>query len=146
MLNLPGVLGRVDGKDLTLWRVRMTIASDSTTKLTLLQVDLTFPPKNERKDLTGQNAPVSVGLNEEEDISDYWPVASPPIPKCLHIMVQLPSGERCVHCPSYVNPHLFLRRGGVPDVDGQPPHKRARLDLASIWAHKLSGPRTIGYV
>ena len=26
-----GVLGMVDGKDLTLWRVRMTIASDSTT-------------------------------------------------------------------------------------------------------------------
>jgi hypothetical protein len=123
MLNLPGMLGRVDGKDLTLWRVRMTIASDSTTKLTLLQVDLAFPPKNERKDLTGQNAPVSVGLNEEEDISDYWPVASPPTPKRLHIIVQLPSGERCFS--SYINPRSFLRRRGVRD-DVDQPSKRPR--------------------
>ena len=77
-------------------------------------------------------------LNEEDHISDYWPVASPPTPKNLHIIVQLPSGERCVHCPLYVNPHLFLRRRGVPDVDGQPLHKRARLDPAiPAWLKEL---------
>ncbi|KAH9997804.1 hypothetical protein BJV74DRAFT_254830 [Russula compacta] len=69
-----GVLRGIDAKDLTIWKV-----------------DLPFPPKNERKHLTGKNAQESVQLEETDDISDHWPVTSPPPLKRLHIIVEVPS-------------------------------------------------------
>ncbi|KAH9968404.1 hypothetical protein BJV74DRAFT_968761 [Russula compacta] len=69
-----GVLRGIDTKDLTIWKA-----------------DLPFPPKNERKHLTGKNAQESVQLEETDDISDHWPVTSPPPLKRLHIIVEVPS-------------------------------------------------------
>jgi len=67
-------------------------------------------------------------------VAEVWP--EPPDPKLLHVIVELPSGERCFS--SYINPRSFLRRRGVRDVDGQPLHKRARLDPAiPAWLKEL---------
>ena len=47
-----------------------------------------------------------------EKISDYW--RAPPNPSYLHIIVEPPPGERCVHWVSEISltvsrqPHLFL--------------------------------------
>ena len=68
------------------------------TQLTLLQVDLAPPPIDEWKNLTGKNVLGSVKLEGETDnISLHWPVPMSPTPKRLHIIVELPSGKRCVH-------------------------------------------------
>jgi hypothetical protein len=43
-----------------------------------------------------------VQLKEELDnISVHWPATTPPDLKHLHIIVELPSGERCVHWVSF---------------------------------------------
>jgi hypothetical protein len=89
-----GVLSNVNAKDLTVWKVGTTMASDSTTN-SLLQVDLAPPSRDERKDLTGKCVQGSVKLEEDLDkISYHWPV---PNPECLHVVVEPPSSEHCVH-------------------------------------------------
>lgn len=91
------VLSNVDATHLTLWKVRMTIVSDSATK-SLLQVDLAIPSGDERKDLTGKHLQGSVKLEDDlNNISDYWPETAQLNPKHLHIIVELPSCELCVH-------------------------------------------------
>jgi len=105
----------------------------ATAQLTLLQVDLVPPKKNELKNLTGQNVPGSVQLEELDNISDHWPVTSPLNPNHLHIIVEPPSGASCF--PSYVNPRSFLRRREVHDEDDQPSLKRPRLDCS--WLNEL---------
>ena len=62
-------------------------------QLTLLQVNLAFPPKEEEwKHLTGKSVPDSVELDSEiENVSDHWPATTNP--KTLQIIVELPSGK-----------------------------------------------------
>lgn len=86
----------VFAKDLTLWKVKMTMVSVSATN-SLLQVDLAPPSADERKGLTGKYMQGSVKLDDLNIISDYWPATTPPNGKHLHIIVELPSCERCVH-------------------------------------------------
>jgi hypothetical protein len=45
----------------------------------------------------------SVHLDEVDDISDHWPATMPPNPKHLHIIVEIPSGERCAHWVSEIS-------------------------------------------
>jgi hypothetical protein len=48
---------------------------------------------------SGKNVSGSVKLEGEPDnTSGHWPATTPPNPQHLHIIVELPSGERCVHC------------------------------------------------
>ena len=65
------LLKDVAAKDLTLWMVRMTIASEA--QLTLLQVTRPFPfsNKNERMDCTSNSGSNSVELDEADEISDH---------------------------------------------------------------------------
>ncbi|KAH9978410.1 hypothetical protein BJV74DRAFT_888255 [Russula compacta] len=63
--------------------------------LTIWKVDLPFPPKNERKHLTGKNALESVQLDEVVKISNVWPEQPPD--SHLQVIVQIPvatSGKR----------------------------------------------------
>jgi hypothetical protein len=85
----------------------------ATAQVTLLQVDLVPPQKNERKELIGKDVPGSVSLEREFDrICDLW--LAPPNPSHLHIIVELPPGERCVHWVSEISltvsrhPYSFL--------------------------------------
>ena len=92
-----GLLRKVDAIDLTLWKVKMTMVSISTTN-SLLQVDLSPPSRGERKGLTGKSVPGSVKMEEDiNDISYYWPVTTPLTPKQLHVIVEIPLSERCVY-------------------------------------------------
>jgi hypothetical protein len=72
----------------------------ATSQLTPLQMDLVNPPKDKWNTLTGKNMADSVKLEELDNISDYWLV---PDPKAIHIIVELPSGERCVHWISEIS-------------------------------------------
>ena len=73
-------------------------------QLTLLQVDFAPPPKDQRKSLTRQDVPGSEELDEELDIiSTHWPQATPPNPKHLDIIVELPSCKHCVHLVSEIS-------------------------------------------
>jgi hypothetical protein len=52
----------------------------------------------------GKNAPGSVELEDGlYKISVYWPVTTPPNPEHIHIIVELPSGKRCVHWVSEIS-------------------------------------------
>ena len=96
------VLSSVDASLLTLWKVRMMMAT--TAQLTLLQVDLALPQSNDKNDFIGERVEGSVELKEAgEEISDYWPATTPPARRRLHIIVQLPSGKRCVHWVSEIS-------------------------------------------
>ena len=94
-----GLLHKVDAIDLTLWKVKMTMVSDSTTN-SLLQVDLSPPSRGERKGLTGKSVPGSVKMEEDIDnisSSYYWPATMLLTPKQLHVIVEIPLSERCVY-------------------------------------------------
>ena len=73
-------------------------------QLTLVQVDLVPPAKDQRKLVIGKQVPGSLELDEELDtISTHWPATTPPNPQNLHIIVELPSGKRCVHWVSEIS-------------------------------------------
>jgi hypothetical protein len=92
-----GLLRNIDATDLTLWKVRVTMDSDSTTN-SLLQVDLELPSRGEWKGLTGKSVPGTVKMEDNFDhISLYWPATTPLTLEQLHIIVEIPLGERCVH-------------------------------------------------
>lgn len=100
--GINSALRAILAKDLILWKVRMTMVSDNTTN-SLLQVDLAPPSRDGWKGLTGKDAPGSVKLEALNTISDYWPATTPPNPKHLHILIECPSGERCVHRAGWIS-------------------------------------------
>jgi hypothetical protein len=67
----------------------------ATAQLTLLQVDIPIPPRDERMRLIGKEVRDSVKLEEElKKISDYWRA---PYPEGLHIIVERPPRKCCEH-------------------------------------------------
>ena len=78
-------------------------------------MDLVNPPKDKWNTLTGKNVAGSVELGELDNISNYWLV---PVPKAIHIIVELPRGKRWVQWVSEILLTAFLwftRGSGPPD-------------------------------
>lgn len=86
----------IPAKDIILWKVRIMVSDTTLVVLTLIQVDLAFPPIDEWRHLTGKKVPNSVRLEGVDSISVHWPTTALPNPQHLQIIVELPCGKRCV--------------------------------------------------
>ena len=69
----------------------------ATAQLTFPQVDIQFQPINKLEGLVGKDVNGSVELEAFRKISYYWPANDRPAPKHIHIIVELPLGNRCVY-------------------------------------------------
>ena len=87
-------------------------------QLTLLQVDLDIPSKEDRKRLTGKSVPDSVELdNEIEKISNHWPATT--TPEKLQIIVELPPGKPRMDLVSEIS-LIVLPPSLPPSIFGHP--------------------------
>ena len=87
------------------------------------------------KHLIGADVPGRVKLDEVlNEVSKYWPATTPPNRQLIHIIVQLPSGKRCVHWVSEIS--LTVSRLSLT-VSASVLGKRSRAAQNPFWLQEL---------